>query len=174
MTGESIGGNEALPSQASEDQAAAFEGSSEDRDATLAAVHHLEAAVGMAGPGREDAWLLQVTADLRTVEGAVVAERDDAQRPDSLLSIIAQDYPRRFSSRVRQLHDQHEAIVTMIGSLRVELESMGDGIDVADLRQRLGALVYAIRDRWARETDLVYEAIRLDLGRSDPLRRSAE
>jgi hypothetical protein len=161
---------EELPSNASEDQEAAFAGSSVDRDASLAAVHRLEAAIGTAGPGREDAWLQQVVADLRVVEETVVAERDETRRPDSLLSMIARDYPRRFGSRIRQLHEQHDTIVGAIGSLRAQIESMDDEIDVVDLRQRLGWLIQAIRHRWARETDLVFEAIRLDLGRPERAR----
>ena len=158
---------EELPPNASEGQEAAFVGSSVDRDATLDAVHRLEAAIGTAGPGREDAWLRQVIAGLRMVEETVVAERDDTHRPDSLLSMIARDYPRRFSSRIRQLHEQHDTIVATIGSLRAQIESMSDEIDVADVRQRLSWLLHAIHHRWARETDLVYEAIRLDLGRAE-------
>jgi hypothetical protein len=158
---------EELPPNASEDQEAAFVGSSVDRDATLAAVHRLEAAIGMAGPGREDAWLRQVAADLRVVDETVMAERDETRRPDSLLSMIARDYPRRFSSRIRQLQEQHDTIVGTIGALRAQIGSMSDEIDVVDLRQRLGWLLQAIRHRWARETDLVYEAIRLDLGRAE-------
>jgi hypothetical protein len=40
-------------------------------------------------------------------------------------------------------------------------------IDVPDIRQRMSWLAGAIRHRWGREADLVYEAIRLDLGRAD-------
>jgi hypothetical protein len=156
---------ELLPDKASEDQTRAFIGSLEERDTALAAVHRLEAAAATAGPGREDAWLQQVIADLRTVEDVFLSEREEAQRPDSLLSMIARDYPRRFSSRIRQLAEQHEAIITSTTTLRAQLESTGAVIGVEDLRQRLGGLLLLVRDRWARETDLVYEAIRLDLGR---------
>jgi predicted nucleic acid-binding Zn-ribbon protein len=82
--------------------------------------------------------------------------------------MIARDYPRRFGSRIRQLREQHQDIGRALSSLRTRLESMQkDMIDVADLRERLGALVDAIRRRRERETDLVYEAVRLDLGRAD-------
>jgi hypothetical protein len=41
------------PASASEGRETAFAGSKLDRDTTLAAVHRLEAAAGMAGPDRE-------------------------------------------------------------------------------------------------------------------------
>lgn len=146
----------------------AFADSRADRDATLGAVQRLETAAGMAGPGREVEWLEKVAADLQLVEQAVANERAEAMQPDSLLSMIGRDYPRRFGSRIRQLRDQHDDIVRTISSLRAQLDAMPDGsIDVVDVRQRLAWLAGAIRHRWAREADLVFEAIRLDLGRAD-------
>jgi hypothetical protein len=153
----------------SSQEQAAFADSRSDRDATLEAVHRLEAAAGTAGSGREVEWLEQVAADLQLVEEAVARERAEAERPDSLLSMIARDYPRRFGSRIRQLRDQHEDVGTTISSLREQLEAMQEGsIDIADVRQRLAWLAGAIRHRWAREADLVFEALRLDLGRAEP------
>jgi hypothetical protein len=160
----------------SNEEAAAFAETSDGRDVTLAAVRRLEAAAGRAGTGRETDWLGQVAADLSVLERAVAAERHEASRPDSLLSMIARDYPRRFSSRIRQLREQHEDIAETIASLRTQLQSMRDEptIDVADLRERLRWLADVVRHRWERETDLVYEAIRLDLGRADHAAQEGE
>ena len=154
---------------ASYEEAAAFADTSVGRDVTLAAIRRLEAAAGRAGTGRETDWLDQVVADLNVLARAVADERQEASRPDSLLSMIARDYPRRFSSRIRQIREQYEDIAQTIASLRRQLQTMRDdpAIDVADLRERLSWLADAIRHRWGRETDLVYEAIRLDLGRPD-------
>jgi hypothetical protein len=147
---------------------AAFAEAKGDRDITLAALHRLEAAAGMAGHGREVEWLDQVLADLRLLDGALRREHDESMRPDSLFSMIARDYPRRFGSRVRDLHAQHEEIDRALAGLRAHLESMPkDMIQVADLRQRLGEVISAIRRRRERETDLVFEAIRLDLGSAE-------
>ena len=89
--------------------------------------------------------------------------------------MIARDYPRRFSSRIRQLREQHEDIAQTIASLRTQLQSMREPtIDVVDLRERLRWLADAVRHRWERETDLVYEAIRLDLGRADHAAQEGE
>lgn len=165
----SVMGDEPEDVTASDEEAAAFADTSVGRDVTLVAVRRLEAAAGRAGTGRETDWLDEVAADLSILQRAVAAEGQEASRPDSLLSMIARDYPRRFSSRIRQLREQHEDIAQTIASLRTQLQSMRDEpmIDVADLRERLSWLADAIRHRWGRETDLVYEAIRLDLGRAD-------
>jgi hypothetical protein len=143
----------------------AFADSKADRDATLAALRRLEAASGMAASGREAEWLQQMQADLQVVRQALTTEREESLRPDSLLSMIARDYPRRFGSRIRQLRAQHDDIERSLSALAAECERMWeDRVDVGTLRQGLAESVDVIRRRWERETDLVYEALRLDLG----------
>ena len=51
-------------------------------------------------------WLDRILVDLRLLEQAVSNELKESLRPDSLLSMIARDYPRRFGSRIRQLREQ--------------------------------------------------------------------
>lgn len=80
------------------------------------------------------------------------------------------DYPRGFGARVRQLRAQLDDIGRQIASLLGQLENLGEEpTDFSDVRERLGWLVRAIYHRRARETDLVYEAINLDLGRNERL-----
>ncbi len=154
---------------ASQDEIAAFEASRSHRDRTLETLHALEESLTTAAPGREEKWLEHVVADFRSLEEAVSAERKESLQPDSLLSMISHDYPRRFGSRVRQLRDQHEDITTQFASLRTQLERVDrDSIDFADLRQRVEWIMKAIRHRRAKETDLVFEAINLDFGRRQP------
>jgi hypothetical protein len=144
----------------------AFEASRTDRDATLAAVHRLEASAGSASPGREEGWLSQVLEDLGTLEEAITNERSESLQPDSLLSMIARDYPRRFGARVRQLRTQLDDVLQQVVSLKDQLDAVERGeADSADVRERLGWLVRALHHRRARETDLVFEAIDMDLGR---------
>lgn len=143
---------------------AAFAASKADRDRTLETVHVLESTVGMAAPGREKEWLQQVGSALGSLEDAVATERAESLRPDSLLSLIGQDYPRRFGSRVRQLREQQDDIGRQIASLRNQIDEVERDVDFSDIRQRLSWLVRAIHHRRARESDLVFEAISLDLG----------
>lgn len=143
----------------------AFASSQADRDATLRAVHRLEAAAGTAAPGREAEWLERVLADLSALELSLRGEREESLQPDSLLSMIGRDFARRFGSRVRQLRDQLDDIVQQIASLQNQLAKAGEPTEVTDVRERLSWLVRSIHYRRARETDLVYEAVNLDLGR---------
>jgi hypothetical protein len=162
-----------LPEEHLAQQSAAFEASRSDRDRTLSAVHRLEEALETAAPGREKQWLRHVLDALSALESAIANERQESLRPDSLLSMIGRDFPRRFGSRVRQLREQHDDITQQVVSMRGQVREMrGETTDVTDLRQRLGWLVRAIHHRRARETDLVFEALSLDLGR--PRERAVE
>ena len=145
----------------------AFASSQADRDATLLALHRLEEAAGRAVPGRVEEWLEQVRKDLQALEEAISSEKAESLEPDSLLSMIGRDYPRRFGARVRQLRAQVDDVIRQVSSLREQLSDLDAGrADSSDVRERLGWLVRAIHHRRARETDLVYEAINLDLGRA--------
>jgi hypothetical protein len=144
----------------------AFAASREDRDRTLEAIHRLELAMRTAAPGREEDWREKVAGDLRALEEAVSIEYHESLRPNSLLSMIRSDYARRFGSRVRQLREQQAGIGQQIASLRNQLDELKDEeVDFGDLRQRVGWLVLAIQHSRARETDLVFEALDLDLER---------
>jgi hypothetical protein len=149
----------------SREETEAFESSRSDRDRTLENLRSLEVAIGGAAPGREPRWLETVLEALRSLEEAASDERIESLRADSLLSMISRDYPRRFGSRVRQLRHQHDDVITQLTSLRSQLERLGpDDIDYSDVRQRVEWLTRAVRHRRDREADLVFEAIRLDLG----------
>lgn len=141
----------------------AFSASREDRDRTLDALRQLESALAMASASGE--WLDEVKADLASLEDAMAGERDELNRPDSLSSMIAADRPRRFGPRIRGLQEQYEGITRQVGSLLRELQQTNSGdVDPTDVRHRAGTLVRAIHSYRARQTDLVYEALRLDLG----------
>jgi hypothetical protein len=134
-----------------------------DRDRTLQAIHRLEEALAMAVGGTS--WLEEVAADIRNLEMAMVAEKAELDRPDSLLAMVAAENPRRFRSLVRNIHDQYTEIIGQVTSLGEQLGWADEGFDPMDLRQRAGWIVRALRYCRARQADLVYEALALDLGR---------
>lgn len=141
----------------------AFDVSRVDRDRTLAALHRLESALAMAAGTSE--WLEEVVTDLHSLESAMKDERDELNRPDSLLAMIAAEAPRRFGPRIRGIRDQYDDITRQVGSLLKETRPTEDGtVDSTDLRHRCGSVIRAIHHCRARQTDLVYEALRLDLG----------
>lgn len=141
----------------------ALSASRADRDRTLRAVHRLESALAMAAdsPG----WLDEVTADLESLESALVDERSESDRPDSLLSLIAGENPRRFGSRVHHLHHQMDETLRRIVSLRRQLEHpRPTPLTATELRHEIGALTQTIHSQRARQSDLVYDALALNLG----------
>ncbi|MBA3288635.1 MAG: hypothetical protein H0U21_11525, partial [Acidimicrobiia bacterium] len=108
-----------------------------DQDRTLAAMHQLEAALGLAAPGREAPWLERVRSGLAALEEATSGEFANAEDPDSLLSDIKRTQPR-LRTRVRGLRTQYGQLRQAIASARAELDEPGDqATDFADVRQRL-------------------------------------
>lgn len=128
-----------------------------DHDRTLAAVHALEAALATAAPGRERGWREEVVSALAELDRVTGDESSNADRPDSLLSDIKRTQPR-LASRVRGVRAQYRQIRDGIESLRREIEEPGDVVDVADIRERAGWVLAALRRQRARESDLIYEA----------------
>ncbi len=141
----------------------AFTASREDRDRTLDALRDLESALATASASAD--WLDEVKSDLASLETTMSDERDELNRPDSLFSMIAEHRPRRFGPRIRGLQEQYEDITRQVGALLRELQQApSDDIDATDVRHRAGSLIRTIHSYRARQTDLVYEALRLDLG----------
>jgi hypothetical protein len=91
-----------------------------DQDRTLDAMHHVEAALGSAAPGRESSWLHDVLAALTNLDEATREEQHNADQVDSLLSDIARTQPR-LRNRVRGLRVQYRQVRDTIATLRDEL-----------------------------------------------------
>jgi hypothetical protein len=140
-------------------QRAGLETRRTDQDRTLDAIHHLEAALGSAAPGREDNWLADVLAALTNLNEATIEEQHNADQADSLLSDITRTQPR-LRNRVRGLRVQYRQMRGTIETLRDELAAPGEehNPDYADVRQRLAWLLSALRHQRSRESDLIYEA----------------
>jgi ATP phosphoribosyltransferase regulatory subunit HisZ len=129
-----------------------------DDDRTLAAMHAVEAALSAAAPGREAAWRDALVAALGALEQATGNEQSNADQPDSLLSDLARTQPR-LRTPVRGLRTQYRQLHAAIHALRCDLEDPdAPTVDFADIRQRLGWVLTALRHQQARESDLIYEA----------------
>lgn len=141
----------------------AFSSSRKDRDRTLVALHRLESALAMAS-GTND-WINEVMDDLRSLESAMRAELDELKRPDSLLALIGAEAPRRFGPRIRGIREQYDDVTRRVGALLRELElPEQSSVDPTDLRHRSGSVIRAIHHCRARQTDLVFDALGVDLG----------
>jgi DNA repair ATPase RecN len=150
------------------EQRAGLESRRTDQDRTLAAIHELEEALESAAPGREAPWRDRVISALKVLDEATAAEGENAARADSLLSDVARTQPR-LRNRVRGLRIRYRQLQDAIAALRRELDDAGEAPpDFADLRQRAGWLLTALRHQRARESDFIYEAyydaFKADLG----------
>jgi hypothetical protein len=135
-----------------------------DRDRILEAMHALETAVGSAASRTNDGWKLAVDAALAQLEAAFAEQWRSYQDPVSLMAQIAQDDPR-LRTLVRQLHHRWHELATAASALRTRLarEVSLDAWTIADLRDETRRLMNTIHHHRAREADLVFDALAIDL-----------
>lgn len=142
---------------------AAYAASREDRDRTHQAMSRLQESLARASAGEE--WLGWVASGLAALAAAMAEELAELKRPDSLLALIASGHPRRFGSRIRILREQYDDLVRQVASLLEQFaQSDGTGLTPGDIRHRVGWIISALHHCRAQQTDLVYEALLLDLG----------
>jgi hypothetical protein len=142
----------------------AFATSRGDRDRAEAAMRRLEAAAGQAGPGREQAWREAVIAGLQQLLAALAEQQSSYDDPASLMAQIAQDEPR-LRTWVRQLQHRWRELAVSTRSLMEALQAAGDEgtPSVADVREQLRWLMSALHHHRAREADLIFEALGIDV-----------
>jgi hypothetical protein len=147
-------------------QKEAFAASRADRDRTLQSMHRLEAALGRAADG--EGWLDDVMISLGMLQRAMEEEQHELERPDALPAMIAAERPRRYGSRIRNLREQYDDIARQVSSLLDQLDHAEESeVDAGDLRNRSSWIIRALQDCRARQTDLVFEALAVDLGDVD-------
>ena len=131
----------------------------------------LEHALAAPVPNRARDWRNGVVEALDVFVTALEDQaRSDLGR-ESLLSEIAIDHPR-LAPRIQRLHAEHRDLRDSAISLRHQIvqardEGLEREIDTADIRDRLAGMARRFRQHRAREADLVYEAINVDLGGGD-------
>lgn len=141
-----------------------------ERDGARDALDVLEEALSAPAPGREEAWRDTVVDALDALIAALDGQaRSDLGR-DSLLHEIGDEHPR-LVPRIQRLHQEHQDLRNAAASLRAQIPTRDDDsdldIDTADIRDRLSALGRRYRQHRARESDLVFEAVNVDLGAGD-------
>jgi archaellum component FlaC len=129
-------------------------------------MHILETMIGRPAPGRDRDWQSEIIDALRQLESALQQQQASYQDPTSLLAEIAQEQPR-LRTWVRQLQRQWSELAANTHTLREQLEHADEPPwNYADLREQLRALLKALQHHRAREADLVFEALSIDLGLS--------
>ena len=135
------------------------------RERMLGAMRALEAALAKPTPKREAAWASLVLQALSTLEDVMLKQATELEDEDGTLAAIARDQPRLLS-RIQQLREQYEDLVRQIHSLHEQL-SANDLPQTGEIRQRLAWILTAIRHFQSKETDLIFEAISVDIGAAD-------
>jgi len=134
---------------------------------TLEALHALEDALAAPAPRRERTWLHRVLSALDVLSDMLDSQTAGDEETSSLLSEIRRDDPR-LGPRVDRLRAEQADLRIAITSLRDQLApDAAVPVDTADIRDRLTSIARRLRAQRARESDLVYEAVNIDLGVGD-------
>jgi hypothetical protein len=151
----------------SETRGAAVTSSRAGRANIIHALHTLEDALGAPTPRRERTWLHRVLAAVDVLSATLDAQAAGDDAYSSLLTEIQRDDPR-FAPRVARLRAEQADLRIAVTSLRDQLApDAALPVDTADIRDRLASLARRLRAQRARESDLVFEAVDVDLGGGD-------
>jgi hypothetical protein len=161
---EPVRAEEARPKIGSHVLDPAVQASRSARFDTMAALHALEEALDAPTPRRERTWLHRVLAAVDVLSDMLDSQTASDEDTGSLLTEISRN-DARLGPRVERLRAEHADLRIAITSLRDQLTPDATiPIDTADIRDRLAALARRLRAQRARESDLVYEAVNVDLG----------
>jgi hypothetical protein len=135
-----------------------------DRDRALEAMHALEAASGRAGRGRDEDWRQSVAAALDLMSAAIAEQQASYENPHSLMAQLAQDDPR-LRTWVRQLHHRWSSLAAATSDLAGDLRAGGPAgsRSIDDVREQVRWLSAALHHHRAREADLIFEGLGLDI-----------
>jgi len=154
-----------LPAQPPDDDRVdrATELSREARQASLHALHVLEYALSAPAPRRERTWLHRVTIALDALAAALDRQIRAEDQSLGLLSEIALCQPG-YATQIHRLLQEQADLAIAVASLREQIEPHPElPIDTADVRDRLATVARRYRQHRARESDLIYDAIGLEL-----------
>ena len=133
------------------------------RQASLHALHVLEYALSAPVPRRERTWLHRVTIALEALAVALDRQIHAEDVSLGLLSEIALCEPQ-YATQIQRLRQEQIDLAIAVASLREQIEPTPElPIDTADVRDRLASLARRYRQHRARESDLIYEAVGLEL-----------
>lgn len=149
-------------------QQRALAASRSDRDRALEAMQALEAATGAAGPGRDEEWRTTVIGAFRHLQDALAEQTAAYANPASLMKQAAQDDPR-LRTLVRQLHHRWSDLEATAETLARELQDghAADEGSIATIREQVRWLMTALHHHRAREADIIFEALGVDLAHRD-------
>jgi hypothetical protein len=131
----------------------------------LGAMRALEDALARPASCRETEWASRVVEELSDLEDAMLRQMAELEGEDNTLAALARDQPRLLP-RIQQLRQQYGDLVCQVSALRTQLTAEGSPKS-EEIRQRLTWILNALRYFQAKETDLMYEALQVDIGAAD-------
>jgi len=131
----------------------------------LAAMRALEGALAKPASHRETEWTSSVMEELGALEDAMMRQLAELEGDDNTLAALAREQPRLLP-RIQQLRQQYGDLVRQVSSLRDQFTADG-APQSEETRQRLAWILTALKHFQAKETDLMYEALQVDIGAAD-------
>ena len=144
----------------------ADESRSDDRN-VHDALHVVEAHMAPPDAGRERGWLALLAVAVDDLADAIAAKATSDDGYTSLLAEIELREPR-FTNQIATLREFFDEIAARVDHLQARIDASRTGpIDVEGLRDDVASIARELRFHRATETDLVYEAVNVDLGAGD-------
>jgi hypothetical protein len=131
----------------------------------LSSMRALEDALAKPATYRETEWASCVVEELTALEEAMLRQMAELEGEDNTLAALARDQPRLLP-RIQQLRQQYGDLVCQVSALRAQLTAEGSPKS-EETRQRLAWILTALKHFQAKETDLMYEALQVDIGAAD-------
>ena len=131
----------------------------------LSAMRALEDALAKPASYRETEWASRVVEELTALEEAMLRQMAELEGEDNTLAALARDQPRLLP-RIQQLRQQYGDLVCQVSALRAQLTAEGSP-KTEETRQRLTWILTALKHFQAKETDLMFEALQVDIGAAD-------
>lgn len=139
----------------------------QDRLKVVDLMYDLEAALAAPSFSRAEQWYRQVEDQLERLRTALHASREEINSKRGLFAEILEESPWLLP-RVEKLKETYREVESEIESTQQELKSQPKEPENVDkVRRRLGEVLGRLREVQAAETELIFEAIGVDLGVGD-------
>ncbi len=132
------------------------------------AMQRLESCLGHAAPGREAAWQEEVNQSLDLLIAAMSESRDCVSRDGGLMEEIKSNH-QHLLPRISNLRAEFDGLHNQAKAFQDQIKDSSQNAELgfSDLRQRMTWLLAGLKHHQAKESDLIYEAINVDIGVGD-------
>lgn len=140
----------------------------DELDDLLHTMHGLESALASPGPGREGRWATRVEYELDVVLESLDAHVQSAEQEGGLFAHILESAPNA-ATWVERLREDHAELRREVVDLRARIARFrgDDSVDPHDFRMLAARVLHSLRRHEAKETDLIFETLWVDIGVGD-------